>query len=404
MNYKKLDIVEDFFLKSDPYVVWDSLFGCSPNDTDIVSGINSSASVALEESLLSFEKVIDASLLGADFQIEIPVNKRNINLLRRKLMSAAILQLSANKSKSKVVTDYVNYEKPGIVLFLGEISNSTKFLEALGCGVLNKFMGHTDKTNTFSPLFVSDGEPSCEIETWNKEQVKNIFSLILNEHIYKIVTQNEFDVLNLGVSNEVLDFSPFISFSDFDDRSRFNEIIKHVRKLVDEGEDIHDAIMRAPFKTTLIQNISYRLVQQFDMLVLQYGFKKVRDGKYRVSYQDPEDLKPILYRLLGDSQFFLSGIMKKEYVKSVKIFLPLGENIPVLAFVSADSLAASQFKEFFGEADLVIGLPEAQEMENLFDLDIGNCVLLDENTIFNTKYVLEEMKEIFGEFEFKEQG
>ena len=400
MNKKVYDEVEDFFYKSDPFVIWQSLFGCDPSDTDIHEGLNSSASVALEEAVVNLDNQIDSYLLGADFPLDIKVNKRNISLLRRKLLSAAILNLSAKKASANKIEHSANFENSGIVLVLGDLLNSSEFLSKLGCSSLEDLITFSDKTKSFSPLFIYDGTPSCEIHTWTKEQVKEIFTIIFNEHIHKFVMNNKVNIIDIGVKNDFLDFSPFIHFADYDDRSRLNEIIKHVRRMVDNGEDINDAIARTPFKNTLIQNISYRLVENFELLLFSYGFHKKNNGQYAVSYDSLQDLKPILYRLLGDSRFHLNGIMKKEYVKLVKLFVPMGDDSPAFALVNADSFSVQQFKEHFGQADLVIGLPEAQEMDNFYELDVGNGILLDENTIFNKNYVLEELKNVFNGFEF----
>lgn len=401
MSYRNISIVEDFFNRSDPSVIWDSLFGCSPVATDIQNGMDSSASIALEQAVASFEEKIDAYVLGADFPLEIVNSKKNVDLIRRKLLSAAILQFTAEEANRDVSSQYHNFKSAGVIAFVGDFENSASLLSNLGCDYVSEFFKYSDKSNSHSPVFISSGDPELQIETLSRDQIKEIFSMIIDEHIYKFVVDNEIDILDIAVKNEVFDFSSFVNFANYDDRCRLNEIIRNVRKRVDYGDDIHEAVLKAPYKNTLIQNITDRLLDNFSSILESYGFKKTRENTYSVSYKSPQSIKKVIYRMLGDSKFHLMGLSKKEFVKSTTIFLPIGDNLPTIALINADKFSVMHYKEVFGESDLVIGLPESQEIDDFYEINLGNGLILDENSIFDPKFVLKEMEEMFEDFSFK---
>ena len=234
----KSDLVESFIHKVNPYTAWESVFGCLPGDTDISEGVNSCAASALEQALENFDSKIDTSTFGAPFNISFEKNRYNINHIRKKLMSAVILD-AAQKKSSQTALEYEHDEDGmGVIGVLGDITNTIPLLEALGVEGLSNIISSTDCSYNQSPVYLTSGNPAIEVELNTKKMIQGVVGLILNEHLREIILRKKVDEIDFGVTTSSLDVSPYLSFADEEDRYRVNEILKCVQRSIDEGENI----------------------------------------------------------------------------------------------------------------------------------------------------------------------
>ena len=153
--------------------------------------------------------------------------------------------------------------------------------------------------------------------------IQGVVGLILNEHLREIIVRKNINYIDIAVTTDSLDLSPYLSFADEEDRYRINEIIKSVQRSVDEGEgDLETLIRFAPFRSTLIQNLTLRILEDFENELNKFGIERISQTKFAASFTSVDDLKPALYRLLGDINYRNLGLIRREVVRHMSIRFP----------------------------------------------------------------------------------
>ena len=214
-----IELVEKFITRTNPDQAWEHLFGCHPNDTDVVQGVNSYAANALEQAIDTLDEEIDATLFGAPFDLKFQKNKYTINHIRKKLMGSALIAASQKKSSASAIPFEREEEGMGIVGVLGDLTNSINLLEGVGLPDLPKLINTTDCSLNLSPIYLKSGKPAIEIELNDKKMIQGVVGLILNEHLREIIVRKNINYIDIAVTTDSLDLSPYLSFADEEDNT-----------------------------------------------------------------------------------------------------------------------------------------------------------------------------------------
>lgn len=396
-----VELAEKFITRTNPYQLWENLFACSPKDTDIQSGAQSYAANAVEQALEALGDNIDAEMLGAPFELSFEKNKYTLNHIRKKLMGSAILAVTQETAKANALDFEVEDEGMGVIGLLGDMTNVVELMNGIGLNGVSELIKTSDCSYNQSPIYIKSGNPAIELEINDKKFIQGVMGLVLNEHLRDIILRKNINNLEVGVSTNTFDLSPYLSFADEEDRYRINEIIRSVQRSIDEGEgDIENLIRFAPFRSTLLQNMTLRILEDLEEELENFGMKKVSGNKYAVSFNSIKDMKPLVYRLMGDIHYRTLGLVRREVVKRVSIRLPIfKEEGPAFCIVQPDEISMRTFTEISGGADAFVILPEAAaSSEELLDMQDG--IILDEDSVDDFDAVTQVITDIFPDAEF----
>jgi hypothetical protein len=389
-----VSLSESFLLGLNPNQAWYNMFGCDPTDTDICNGIGSSASYALEESLYSIPTELNALDFGECFNLPIPNNKRNNSLLRRKLLSAAILDLTKERSFNGLKRTFSKSNDNGIIACIGNIRNSLSLLDGLGVASVKNIISSENPKENLSNIVLSNHESfGIEITLHSKDYIINALNTIINEHIRKVIEYTNVNEVDVLIKNNVYNFRPALYTATADDRGRFNEIVKIIRRNVDSRDKtLEEAIEKVPFKKNLLSDLYDRILLNIANELSGYGCR-FKQNTFTASYKKRQHLKPLIYRIIGDFQFYLPSLINYSFVKRVNIFMPMGKYVPDIILVQSKDFYIEQFIKNYKEADFVITLPESSSLDNIFEM--GDGILLDEYSVLDYKNIKNSLKDCF---------
>lgn len=393
-----VSLSESFLLEANPKQIWENMFGCQPSDTDIAEGVKSSSSYAIETSLEALHKQIEPLTtldFGECYELPIVLNKRNISLLRRKLLSAAILNQSQNTSLKGSYQKTHFQSDNGLIAVVGEFHNCMSLLSGLNLKNLDGLVTASSSDAFISNVILSNSSDyGISIELEEKETIEKRLLDILDSQLALYLKNQRINEIDILAKNDNFNFRAFLSSSDLDNRERFNKIIQYARKKIDSGDNIlEEAIAHSPYKRSLVNSLYNNALSYLVNELAQYGCVLNDNNTFSTGYKSQENLKPCLYRLLGDSKFYLDSLIKREMVKTLRVFLPMGRCIPNMTLIKPTNTHMEIFTAEFQEADFVISLPEASGLQDIFSL--GDGILLDEASVLDYRDISESLKKFF---------
>jgi hypothetical protein len=399
--------IESFARLVDPYKLWMSVFGCMPNDTDISKGKGSASGVAIEAALENMSNTINATDLGYNTSIVLDnADKVVIDTIKKKLLSGAIINNSENKCKpSATEAEYISNVKEGqkTLAILGALDCMPPVLRYLAPELPDNFFMASSKSLRGSAVRInnSPNNPTIKINLRPCDQLKAFVSIML----FKTVTNHllgDFDKNEpVQIFDDAIASLPIeIKFLEDEEILRLEAIVEFCGNYIDEkGCDLALALRRSPFRRTLTQSVTDRAHEYICEELMKYGMQR-NNNVLSASFENTSDIGSVLYRLTGDQDFHLQGLLSREIISSVELYLPeIPEKFPEIALIPDNDIAIAEFCKN-NNVDATIALwsaseeiPDLSEMNPIFDIVPSSA--------YSIKNALVSISDIFG-FELTE--
>lgn len=400
---KASDLDNRYVRTSDPVFLWSSLFDCEPSDTDAIRGTDSVSVVGIEAALASMGPILDSRVLGAPFSFDVDVDKGFVSALRKKLMSAVVLDgiEAGSKSSHRTTAEPMNYGS-GIFLIVGHVSSAVRFLERMKVEGISKIISFDDGKHDAAPVFVMNGNIGARIEVKNEDYIRTLVEGLVNEHAELMLMNGNVDVLEIMCKSAHHDLTPFIHVANEDDRRRFNEVLKFSRRMIDNGDcSVGQAIKKSPYRLNLIQGLVDRVLEKIEHELTRFGLGKTDENIYQGRYGSMSGLSALAYRLFGDDEYYLSGIAKKDVVSRVSFQYPFfSSESPTFVILPPQEDCIKQYLEEFGGADFTVLCSEAAEFAHMEEMIDG--LVLETLSESEVSMVTKEAGKIFPMFRNKE--
>ena len=368
MNSKNTNLLMKYIERVNPFYFWDKIFQCSPSDTDLSKGVNSSTAMAIENVLQNFEGKFDAQIIGYPYALEVVGDSALRAQIRKKLIGAALVDISL-KNNLKYSREYRDKDTSlGLVSIFADINELNNFFSKLNFENIIDLLPSTDYSYNSCPWFLSKGEPSIRLMIWDKVTIKSLLEIVVKKHLISIINDENLSMLDVGVYHKDIDFTSILNFADSEDRFRMNEILNEYS----ENPSTFDLESNIFYKT-MIQNMYIRMMDNLNSELKKMGFKKIRENEFGIQFEDVKYLKPVLIRLLGDYNYKIIGISKRELMKQIDILLP-NWSLQNLVIVPPDKNSIRYFNENYGEADYTIIMPQASKIDDSYNFQDGTII------------------------------
>ena len=387
---------------ADPRELWKAVFGAAPEFSDIDEGEGSDAACAMEEVLRSLSHEVRSENVGCPVECgPAPLGEYGLDLLRRKLMSAVILHQTSSQClqdvsiKPRSIRDVF---APGVVAVIADPKEMPPVLASLGAedGVVQDLFRFGGGGQRLSAICLGHGQPEVRIHLRSKAELQVICDRMIEETVSSLLTGRK-DVFDpdIFVAGEMTCLPAALRFGDDDERVRLNAILEFVGDRIDQdGGELENILKSAPFRRLLSQKLQARISDYLLEVLKRYGFV-LTGGCMSVRFDHPESALPVMYRLLGDSEDDLEGILMHDLISHIQVVLPgfpeVGPEIVVLPPVEG---ILSYYWENQGGADVCIPLRfNAKKIPD--EADFGKIMPVVASTRVALEKVAEETKKIF---------
>ncbi len=409
MNTAERDI--DLFVRlSDPYHLWSSLFGSLPGDTDICDGEDSAAAVALDSALIAMSEEMVSSSIGypCELLVKSP-GKKLIENVQKKVLAGAVLSSGTDRCERGSIPADIPSDRMGDfgkLAILGKFDSAPPILKSLIPDLPDNFFvsGTEDQKGSTIRLLPTDGKPTCRIRLRPEDQLQAFISQMLyNTVAHYLMDGREEDEPVQLIEDQVATLPINIRFLDEEETFRLEAITEFCGNYIDEHScSLELALRRTSYRRTFLQRLIQRAQLYISEEMERYGFKSDEDGHLSSSFKKTRDVGTALYRLLGDEDFHLQGLLTREIISGVDLYLPeVDPEFPEIALVPENDIAISEYHKKHGPADATIALwsaadkiPSSADMEPVFEV-----VPYSTHSI---QSALEKVSDIFG-FEIIEE-
>ncbi len=394
---------ERYVEMAEPLQLWLNVFGCEPSSTDIANGASSSAALALEAALTKMSRSISSVEVGCPVEYgPFKPSDQMIDLLRLKLLSAAVLSRTAERSLEgcQAIIPPSDYSA-GMITLLCETTDAKSLMRHLRLKeqTLSQALTHSDRFNTGTALCFSHGKHAIRLRLATIQSLVATCAKLVDETIADLLCEKrdpeKYDIFS---SQECPGIPRFFLTGDPDDRERLNGILKFCGDKIDgDGVAIGEAIRMAPFKRNLIQNMAARIKTDICRYLEHYGLHQSSSNEniFEALYSDIRSLSPLLYRLTGDQELLLEGLGQYAVIDSIEVFLPdMPEDHPAVAIVSPEARTLEAFIRSSGGSDATIALQKNNDLASSYP-DLGEIVVMASSSSFSADEAWQEVDQIF---------
>lgn len=375
-----------------PSVLWTNLFGCSPAESGVVSGTSGSAATAIRTILKQAADGMDSRAFGCPVDLgEIKPDQTLLAKIRDKLFAAVVIETTSARARA-AVTDHQGTEFDlgygnGMITIIGSLDDAQPLLEHIGFSRFSEFVSHGDMVSGQPPICLMNGKPQARVKTVGRNHLISTFERIVSRSILALMKRDKSpDDLAIFEPDASDRIPSGLLFGTEDERDRLNAIIEKVANRIDgHGEDFDLALRSAPFRRTLIQSLAENADAFLREELGRYGLEG--SGSILVGQYDNSDaFSPLLYRLLGDVDYHMEGLMFRDLVSSVELSMPLyASDGPTIIMVPPSRHAVSQVQNLYGGTDIAIALwdsskviPEDFDVDDVLSVSPSDTEALDE--------------------------
>ncbi|EPX84046.1 hypothetical protein [Salipiger mucosus] len=396
--------MEEYIRRAGPFALWEALFGCHPEDTDVLQGEESHGAAMIEEVLQGVEAsgLSPVSIGFSDNRTQ-DITPGTLALLRTKIMSGVVLSATSARSARNAaeVGDHADWESmaAGIFCVIGQLDEMDSVLPQIYADVPAKVTRRLKSLPSPPAIRTSGGKPCIEIRLRAPEQLCAFLNDMV-EAAVKGVLERAYESTPLYrlPETDVSYFPEELVRLEEDDVERINAIAEHCGDRIDaEGCSLKRAFSSSPFRRTLVQNLIDRITSIFSDEMARYG--AVRNGNI-LSLDVPtgNDLGPVLYRLFGDPSFELEGLLCQEIAHGVSITLPeIPEAAPETFLLPPKQSLLSEFFMSHGGADACLCMWETEN--EIPDRYYDECGPIHSVVPVNAASVQGAVEEISGIFQ-----
>ena len=391
-----------------PSVLWANLFGCSPVKSGVTEGGSNHAATAIKTVLQQVTEGMESTAFGCP--VDLGIIEPDTDLvakIRDKLFAAVVIERTSAKSAS-AITDHNGTEFDygygnGTITIIGSFDDARPLLDHIGLSRFSSYLSHGDMVSDQPPICIMNGKPQVKIKTTGRNHLLSTFDRIVSRSIKALLTRDKApDDLSI-FEPETTDRIPSgLLFGTDDERDRLNAIIEKVAHRIDtNGDDFAVALRSAPFRRTLIQELTENAETFLRDELGRYGLEE-NGSVLRAQYSTSDAFSPLLYRLLGDVDYHMEGLMFRDLVSSVEISMPLYvSDGPTIIMVPPSARALTQVQQLYGGADIAVALwdngkvlPPDFDVEDVLDVSPTDPEALDETLrILRRKFRFEVLEQ-----------
>jgi hypothetical protein len=371
-----IDLLMQYIELADPRELWKSVFGSAPEFSDVADGPQSSAATALEELLSSLSHEVQPVDLGCPVGYDpVCLDKDGIAKLRKKLMSAVVLHTTALQSKQllqdspRTIRDEFSL---GVVALVAKPEEVSCVLSDWGIDsdIAKGIFRFSDETGRTGPICLGRGDPEVRVHLRSRSEMQTKCLHLIDQTVASLLTGQK-SVLDPDIftNGDSAVFPAHIRFGDDDERARLNAILEFTGTRVDnDGADMYEVLLHAPFRRTLAQKMADRTLEYFQEVLSTYGFKQAGTCM-SARYKDAQAILPVMYRLLGDAEDNLEGVLANDLISHTQVIFPCyPEETPEFVILPPVDRVISEYCANLGGADACIAL---RNYARVFPPDIG---------------------------------